>query len=80
MQDETNYDHIAVSFHLLNISKQMDLNDEEYEFIKQFCLPESQGKVTAAIKLKKVCGFTQRQLTQNFKDGIFTLESVKQIA
>jgi hypothetical protein len=49
MQDESNYDYVT-----------MDLNDKEYEFIQQFCLPESQGKVTPTIKRRNECGFPQR--------------------
>jgi hypothetical protein len=52
----------------------MDLTPEEYEFIENYCLPESKGKVTLNVKRKSMCGFTWRNLTKNLKEGVFTIE------
>ena len=52
----------------------MDLTPEEYEFIENYCLPESKGKLTIKVKRKSMCGFTWRNLATNFKEGVFTIE------
>ena len=52
----------------------MDLTPEEYEFIENYCLPESKENVTLIVKRKSMCGFTWRHLTKNFKEGVFTIE------
>ena len=57
----------------------MDLNEEEFEFIETYCLPDSKGKVNPRIRLKSMCGFTWKQLSQNFKDGVFTLERSEEV-
>ena len=52
----------------------MDLTSEEYEFIENYCLPESKEKVTLNVKRKSMCGFSWRNLAKNFKEGVFTIK------
>ena len=74
MQNYSDDDHVVVSFYFIFISNQMDLTKEEFEFIEEYCLPESKGKLTPTIKRKSACGFTWRHLSKNFKAGFFTIE------
>ena len=46
MQNYSDDDHVVVSFYFIFISNQMDLTKEEFEFIEEYCLPESKGKLT----------------------------------
>ena len=50
MQNDSD-EYIVVSLFLFLIKDQMDLTEEELDFIETYCLPDSKGKVNSRIKL-----------------------------
>ena len=52
----------------------MDLTDDEFEFIEEYCLPESTGKISVKLRSKKICGLSQLHLKKCLAEGIITLE------